>query len=298
MIGACPLTSCAPADVTQTAQRAFSTDPPNRPPCPVTPESDTLRLYGQQRRRCAFLPGPAHPPDHHATSCVDRTAQRVPASSGRAPVSCRAACRAARRAGGPLREASSALCILRGTHTSAGPPRNLLHRSDCTTHPPTGDPPLCAGACAPMHQAGLQTHLTPLLMSGWSGWSGCGQGGGLADFHWDPAKFGNRCNRRVRLVRLVRFPARGWACGLSLGSGQVWDPVKFGIRRNRRVRLVRLVRFPARGWACGLSLGSKFGIRPSLGSGETAVSGWSGSQQGGGPADFHWDPSLGSGETA
>ena len=99
MIGACPLTSRAPPDATQTAQRAFSTDPPNRPPCPVTLESDTLRLYGQQRRRCAFLAGPAQPWDQHATSCVHRTAQRVPASSGRAPVSCRAACRAARRAG-------------------------------------------------------------------------------------------------------------------------------------------------------------------------------------------------------
>ena len=103
MIGACPLTSCAPADVTQTAQRAFSTDPPNRPPCPVTPESDTLRLYGQQRRRCAFLAGPAPPREQHAAPCVGRTAQRVPASSGRAPVSCRAACRAARRAGGHCR---------------------------------------------------------------------------------------------------------------------------------------------------------------------------------------------------
>ena len=43
----------------------------------------------------------------------------------------------------------------------------------------------------------------------------------------------------------------------------------------------------------------KFGIRSSLGSDVTAVSGWSGwsgSQQGGGPADFHWDPSLGSGQ--
>ena len=159
MIGACPLTSCAPADVTQTAQRAFSTDPPNRPPCPVTPESDTLRLYGQQRRRCAFLPGPAHPPDHHATSCVDRTAQRVPASSGRAPVSCRAACRAARRAGDP----SSALCIprdgvvqspqdqrSRGTNTqrpaSIGP-HNAPPRAQAT--PPVS----CRAACRAARRA-------------------------------------------------------------------------------------------------------------------------------------------------
>ena len=112
MIGACPLTSCAPTDVTQTVQQAFSTDPPNRPPCPVTPESDTLRLYGQRRRRCAFLAGPAPPREQHAAPCVGRTAQRVPASSGRAPVPCRAACRAARRAGRPLQVARGLRCAV------------------------------------------------------------------------------------------------------------------------------------------------------------------------------------------
>ena len=47
-------------------------------------------------------------------------------------------CRAVRRAvpRGVRGTSAGALCILSGTDASAGPPRNLLHRSDCTLHSP------------------------------------------------------------------------------------------------------------------------------------------------------------------
>ena len=80
------------------------------------------------RWRCAVLLWEPRLCGYHGAHCPDQTAQRDTHAVRPRPrvVPCGVPCRAA--CGGPLRGASGALCILRGTHASAGPPRNLLDR--------------------------------------------------------------------------------------------------------------------------------------------------------------------------